>query len=252
MLTFAIMVREASRPRAQKTLDRVLSRAGVGSRTEARGWIREGRVGVNGRVVTDPERWIDPVRDEIAFDGEPIRAAPKTYLLVHKPKAYLTTYRDPRGRKTVYDLLPRRDRYLFPVGRLDLDTSGLLVLTNDSAFAEALTNPEHEVPKTYLVKASKHLTDEQLERLRLGVVLKDGPTRPALVTRRRDTGGRSVFEITITEGRNRQVRRMVEAQGAKVLKLVRIAIGALRIGDLPIGAVRPLRVEEVRRLVSSR
>ncbi len=252
MLTFAIMAPQTSRPRGRKTLDRVLSLAGVGSRTEARRWIRERRVGVNGRLVTDPERWIDPVRDEVALDGEPVRAVPKIYLLVHKPKAYLTTYRDPQGRKTVYDLLPRRDRYLFPVGRLDLDTSGLLVLTNDSAFAEALTNPKHEVPKTYLVKASRHLTDEQLERLRVGLVLKDGPTRPALVTRRGDAGGRSVFEITITEGRNRQVRRMVEAQGAKVLKLVRVAIGILRIGDLPIGATRPLLAEEVRRLVSSR
>jgi len=252
MLTLAIMAPQTSRPRGRKTLDRVLSLAGVGSRTEARRWIQERRVGVNGRVVTDPERWIDPVRDEVALDGGPVRAAPKIYLLVHKPKAYLTTYRDPMGRKTVYDLLPRRDRYLFPVGRLDLDTSGLLVLTNDSAFAEALTNPEHEVPKTYLVKASRHLTDEQLERLRGGLVLKDGPTRPALVNRRGEAGGRSVFEITITEGRNRQVRRMVEAQGAKVLKLVRVAIGDLRIGDLASGAVRPLLAEEVTRLVSPR
>jgi len=251
MLTLAIVAQRTERTRAGKTLDRVLSKAGVGSRTEARLWIAERRVEVNGRVVADPERWIDPERDKVAFDGKPLRAVRKIYLLVHKPKGYLTTYRDPQGRKTVYDLLPQRDRYLFPVGRLDLDTSGLLVMTNDSAFAEALTNPESEVPKTYLVKASKHLTDEQLQQLRTGVTLKDGPTRPALVTRLRDSGGRSAFEITITEGRNRQVRRMVEAQGAKVLKLVRVAIGGLGIGDLPVGATRPLLAEEVRRLVSS-
>jgi len=242
------MAKTTARPVVKKTLDRLLSKAGAGSRTEARRWIRERRVQVNGRVVTDPETWLDPERDRVSLDGKPLRAAGKIYLLLYKPKGYLTTYRDPQGRKTVYDLLPRNDAYVFPVGRLDLDTSGLLVMTNDSAFAEALTNPETEVPKTYLVKASKLLTDEQLAVLRAGLPLKDGPTRPARVTRLRDAGGRTVFEITITEGRNRQVRRMVEALDAKVLKLVRVAIGDLRIGDLPIGTVRPLDAQEIRRL----
>jgi pseudouridine synthase len=239
MLTFVIMA---------KTLDRLLSKAGVGSRTEARRWVAERRVTVNGRVVTDPELWIDPAKDKVVLDGKPLRAAEKIYLLLHKPKGYLTTYRDPQGRTTVFDLLPEGDRYLFPVGRLDLDTSGLLVLTNDSVFAEALTNPDRDVPKTYLVKASKRLTDDQLEHLRQGVTLKDGPTRPARVTRLRDTGGRTVFEITITEGRNRQVRRMVEALGAKVLKLVRVAIGRVRLEDLPPGESRRLRPVELRLL----
>jgi len=233
---------------AARTLDRLLSKAGVGSRTEARRWVAERRVAVNGRVVTDPELWVDPETDKVTLDDHPVRAAEKVYLLVHKPKGYLTTYDDPQKRKTVFDLLPERDRYLFPVGRLDLDTSGLLILTNDSAFAEALTNPENDVPKTYLVKASKLLTDEQLQFLREGVTLKDGPTRPARVTRLRESGGRTVFEITITEGRNRQVRRMVEALGAKVLKLVRIAVGRVGIGDLAPGATRPLTPTELRRL----
>ena len=245
------MAGDVGRIRRARTLDRVLSKAGVGSRTEARRWIAERRVAVNGRVVTDPDRWIDPEKDRVTLDGASLRSARKLYLLVHKPKGYLTTYRDPHGRKTLYDLLPERDRYLFPVGRLDLDTSGLIIMTNDSAFAEALTNPEHEVPKTYLVKASKLLTDYQLAQLRAGVMLKDGPTRPARLTRLRDASGRTVFEITLTEGRNRQVRRMVETQDAKVLKLVRVAIGGLRIGDLPIGSVRPLLAEEVRKLSPS-
>jgi pseudouridine synthase len=236
---------------AQKTLDRILSKAGLGSRTEARRWIASGRVAVNGRTVVDPLRWIDPKRDRVAFDGRPLRSAEKTYLLLYKPKGYLTTYEDPGGRKTVYDLLPR-DRYLFPVGRLDLETSGLLVMTNDSAFAERLTNPLHEVAKTYRVKVSTHLDDEQLQRLRSGVQLPDGPTRPARVVRVREAGGRSVFEITITEGRNRQVRRMVEALDAKVLKLVRVAIGPLRIGDLPIGTLRPLTQAEIRALTGAK
>jgi 23S rRNA pseudouridine2605 synthase len=233
-----------------KTLERVLSKAGIGSRTEARKWISEGRVRVNGHTVTNPDEWIDLQRDRVAFDGKPLRKTEKTYLLLYKPKGYLTTYRDPQGRRTIYDLLPDRDRYLFPVGRLDLDTSGLLILTNDTAFAERLTNPDYKVPKTYLVKASKHLSDEQLDQLRQGIALRDGPTRPARVERIRESGGKTVFEMTISEGRNRQVRRMVEALDAKVLKLVRVAIGMIRIGDLPIGKTRPLTAQEVRALTS--
>ena len=251
MLTFATMARATRRTRARKTLDRVVSRAGIGSRSEARRWIAERRVEVNGLVVTNADRWIDPAVDEVALDCERLRAVPRVYLLLHKPKGYLTTYRDPKGRRTVYDLLPQRDRYLFPVGRLDLDTSGLLVMTNDTSFADTLTNPESGVSKTYRVKASKHLTDDQLDRLRTGIVLGDGKTRPALVTRLPDRGGNTVIEITITEGRNRQVRRMVQALDAKVLKLVRVAIGGVRIRDLPSGTTRSLLPGEVRRLVSS-
>jgi 23S rRNA pseudouridine2605 synthase len=252
MLTFAIMARAPRRTPAKKTLDRVVSKAGVGSRSEARRWILARRVEVNGRVVTSPEHWIDVEKDGIALDGEPLRTVSKVYLLLHKPKGYLTTYRDPQGRRTVYDLLPQRDRFLFPVGRLDLDTSGLLVMTNDSSFAETLTNPEFKVAKTYLVTASRHLKDDELERLGAGVTLRDGPTRPAVVTRLPRRGGKTVFEITITEGRNRQIRRMVEALDAKVLKLVRVAIGGVRIDDLAAGAMRPLLAGEVRRLATPR
>ena len=234
--------------RPLKTLERVVSKAGLGSRTEARKWIGAGRVKVNGKVEGNPNRWIDLERDTVTFDDAPLEKAAPVYLLLHKPPGYLTTYRDPEGRKTIYELLPDRGRYLFPVGRLDLDTSGLLILTNDTAFAERLTNPEYHVPKTYVVKASKHLTDEQLDRLRTGVELRDGLTRPATVTRLRDPGGKTVFEITITEGRNRQVRRMVEALEATVLKLVRVGIGPLRIGEMQVGSVREMTPEEVRQL----
>jgi len=141
-------------------------------------------------------------------------------------------------------LLPDHGQYVFPVGRLDLDTSGLLIMTNDAQFAERMTNPEYHIPKTYLVKASMPLSDEQLDQLRRGLELRDGPTRPAEVTRVNPR----TFEITITEGRNRQVRRMVEAIGAKVEKLTRIAIGALHIGDLAAGSVRELSAEELRAL----
>lgn len=234
--------------RPLKTLERVISKAGLGSRTEARRWVGEGRVKVNGRVEGDPNRWVDLERDRITFDDKPLAQAEAVYLLLYKPTGYLTTYHDPEGRKTIYDLLPERDRYLFPVGRLDLDTSGLLILTNDTAFAERLTNPEYHIPKTYRVKTSRRLADEDLDRLRNGLELRDGPTRPAIVSRLRETGGKTVFEITITEGRNRQVRRMVEALDAKVLKLTRVAIGPIEIGELTSGAIRELTAEEVNAL----
>ena len=230
--------------RPLKTLERVISKAGLGSRSEARSWIGARRVKVNGRVVQDPDAWVDLERDEVTLDDKPVKAAERVYLLLHKPTGYLTTYRDPEGRPTIYDLLPERERYLFPVGRLDLDTSGLLILTNDTQFAERLTNPEYHVPKTYRVKASKPVSDEDLDALRNGIELRDGPTRPARVTRVRA----AVFEITITEGRNRQVRRMVEALGAKVEKLARIAIGPIAIGELAVGEMRELTRDEVRML----
>jgi 16S rRNA U516 pseudouridylate synthase RsuA-like enzyme len=145
-------------------LQRVLAAAGVGPRRACERMIEEGRVKVNGRVEGDPNRWVDLERDAISVDDRPLEKAAPVYLLLHKPAGYLTTYRDPEGRPTIFDLLPDREQYLFPVGRLDLDTSGLLILTNDTAFAERLTNPDYKVPKTYLVKASKYLDDEALAR----------------------------------------------------------------------------------------
>ena len=232
-----------------KTLDRVLSKAGLGSRTDAGEWIRAGRVRVNGKPVRSPDHWVDLDRDRVTLDGQPVRGGAPIYIALYKPKGYLTTWRDPNGRPTVYDLLQDLGQWVVPVGRLDLDTSGLLLLTNDTQFAERLTNPDFKAPKTYLVKASTVLSDEQLEQLRRGVELKDGITRPAEVVRLRDSSKYTHLEITITEGRNRQVRRMLEAVGSKVLKLVRTRIGPLAIGDLPIGKWRRLTKSEVRALL---
>ena len=234
--------------RPLKTLERVLSKAGVGSRVDARSWIHAGRVKVNGRITRNPDQWIDMKRDRVLFDGKPLVARERIYLLLYKPTGYLTTYKDPEGRPTVYDLTADAGTFLSPVGRLDLDTSGLLLMTNDNQFAERVTNPNSHVPKTYLVKASAVLTDTQLQQLRDGIELADGPTRPALVTRLRDSGKYTHFEITLTEGRNRQVRRMVEALDAKVLKLVRVRIGHIAIGRLPIGKWRLLTAAEVASL----
>jgi pseudouridine synthase len=183
----------------------------------------------------------------VTFDGKPLQAAEKVYLLLYKPKGYLTTFKDPEGRPTVYDLIGPK-QWIFPIGRLDQDTSGLLLLTNDSELCDYVARPESHVPKTYLVKASRLITEEELDQLRNGLQLVDGPTRPAVVKRIRDSEKYSFFEITITEGRNRQVRRMVETLRATVLKLVRVGIGDLRIGSLQIGTARPLTEQELKSL----
>jgi pseudouridine synthase len=226
----------------------MLSKAGLGSRTEARSWIGAGRVRVNGRLIQTPDHWVDPERDRITLDGKAVRARKKIYLLLYKPTGYLTTYKDPEGRPTVYDLLEDLGEWVFPVGRLDLDTSGLLLLTNDTQFAERVTNPEYKVAKTYLVKTATRISDEQIDMLRRGVELSDGPTAPAEVKRVRDAGSHTFLEISITEGRNRQVRRMIEALDSRVWKLVRTAIGEIGIGELGIGKYRRLTPAEVAAL----
>ena len=244
-------VPKGSSRRPLKTLERVFSKAGYGSRSEARSWIGTGKVRVNGQIVRNPDHWVDLERDRVTLDGKPLRKPAKTYVLLYKPKGYITTRKDPEGRPTVYDLVSDVGKWLSPVGRLDLDTSGLLLLTNDTAFAEGVMNPEQKVPKTYQVKTTSRLSEEQLQQLRQGVLLCDGPTRPAKVQLLRHSAKYSFVELTITEGRNRQVRRMIEAVGSKVLKLVRTAIGPVRIGDLPIGKWRELTVEEVHKLEGS-
>src|SRR5688572_21645338 len=234
--------------RPLKTLERVLSKAGLGSRVEARRWAHARRVKVNGTVVENPDHWVDLERDEVRFDDKPLKARDLQYVLLYKPAGYLTTYKDPEGRPTVYDLLTDVGTFLSTVGRLDRRTAGLLLMTNDNAFAERVTTPSSHVPKTYLVEASTRLSDAQLEQLRRGVELDDGLTRPADVTRLRDSEKYTHFEITLTEGRNRQVRRMVEAIDSHVLKLVRVAIGTIAIGSLTIGKWRHLTPDEVASL----
>ncbi len=235
--------------RPLKTLERVLSKAGIGSRVEARSWIHAGRVKVNGALIRNPDHWVDMKRDRVQFDGKPLTARERIYLLLYKPTGYLTTYKDPQGRPTVYDLIADVGTFLSPVGRLDLDTSGLLLMTNDNQLAELVTNPQSHVAKTYLVKASILLSDAQLDQLRDGIELTDGVTRPAVVSRVRDSAKYTHFEITLTEGRNRQVRRMVEVLGARVLKLVRVRVGKIGIGTLPIGKWRLLTRSEVASLM---
>jgi len=228
------------------TLDRVLSRFGLASRNEAREAILAGRLKVNGRVVREPERWVQPGRDTFHFDGKRLAQARKIYLLFYKPKGVITSYGDPDGRKTVYDCLGDLKHWVAPVGRLDKDTSGLLLLTNDTEFADFVTNPESGVPKTYLAKLNGLMSDETIARLTAGVEMKRGDfARPDSVRRVEDRGKYTWLEIVLMEGKNREVRRMVEAAGFKVLKLVRTRIGPLTLGSLEVGKWRELKAVEV-------
>lgn len=193
--------------------------------------------------MENPDHWIDFDRDRVEFDGKPLAVRERVYILLNKPAGYITTFKDPDGRPTVYDLIPEIETFVSPVGRLDLETSGLLILTNDTQLAERLTNPDRKVSKTYLVGCADLLTEEALNRLRRGVELTDGRTRPAAVARMSGHG----IEITIAEGRNRQVRRMIEAVGSKALTLERTAIGSLTVGKLKRGEWRMLTPDEIQK-----
>ncbi len=234
------------------TLDRVLSRFGVASRTAAREAIIAGRMKVNGRIVRDPDVWVRPERDIFHFDGRSLRPARRRYLLFYKPKGVITSHGDPGGRRTVYDCLGEERAWVSPVGRLDKDTSGLLLLTNDTEFADLIASPESCIPKTYLVKASGLLGDDVIAKLGAGVEMKRGDrARPRSVRRVEDRGKYTWLEVVLTEGKNREVRRMLEAVGYKVLKLVRIRIGPLTLEGLEVGKWRELAPAEILALKKS-
>jgi 23S rRNA pseudouridine2605 synthase len=227
-----------------------VSKLGLGSRTVAWDWIRAGEVRVDGRVVTDPLTWIDLDRQTVACAEPAAKVEPLTFAL-HKPKAVVTTRSDERGRRTVYDLMPADLPWVFPAGRLDADSEGLLILTNDSALSTRLTEPGHGISKTYHVVVAGRPSAGALDQLRKGVELVDGVTRPAGITVLREAAKTTLLEIVLTEGRNRQIRRMTAAMGNKVKRLVRVAIGAYPLGDLAPGACRRLGAEDVRHLLAT-
>jgi 23S rRNA pseudouridine2605 synthase len=231
------------KPRA--TLDRVLSKAGIASRTTTREWIQQGRVKVNGRVIRNPDHWVESAKDVVHLDGLKVREEKKIYIALNKPTGVVTSFGDNRSRPTVYDHLKDLDRWVFPVGRLDMDTSGLLILTNDTEFGEAMLNPEAKVPKTYYGKVAGMVSLDEYFELGFGLDIGRGErTAPAVVREVRSTDKYTWFELTITEGKNRQVRRMFEATGHAMLKLVRVRIGGLPLGDIPVGKFKILTRKE--------
>jgi 23S rRNA pseudouridine2605 synthase len=223
-------------------LAKYLAHCGVASRRRAEQLIAAGRVTVAGERVTDPARDVDS-ESGVAIDGRPVRPEPREVWMLNKPGGVVSTAREPGRRRAVVDLVdsPRR---LYPVGRLDADSTGLILLTNDGELANRLTHPRYGIERTYRVRLRRPATESQVRRLRRGIELDDGPTRPAKVRR----ASPRVMEVTIAEGRKRQVRRMVEAVGNEVAALKRIRFGPLGLGTLPEGKARKLRPPEVEGL----
>tara|TARA_A100001037_G_scaffold120297_1_gene109534 strand:- start:92 stop:892 length:801 start_codon:yes stop_codon:yes gene_type:complete len=230
----------------KQRLHKILASGGIASLRKSEQLIAEGRVTVNGKTAVIGD-FADPDTDDIVADGNQIAAQQKRYLVLNKPTGYVTTVTDPRGRPTVMDLVDVYER-IYPVGRLDVDTAGLLLLTNDGDFSQKMAHPSYEIEKTYLAELAQPLSEEGQALLERGIKLDDVPTAPAkisIVSRRRRR-----IEITIHEGRNRIVRRMLDSVDAPVVKLRRIRFGTLSLDDLPKGAARDLTFKEVESLMS--
>ena len=242
-------------------LQKVLAAAGIASRRACEVLISEGRVEVNSEIVVEQGRRVDPEHDVIRVDGARIPPPRRhRYLALNKPSGVVATMHDPEGRRTVADLLvepagrrtastsgarPVKNERLFQVGRLDTDTEGLLILTNDGDFAHRLAHPSYQVPKTYVAEVAGLVGEQTLSRLRRGITLDDGPVRPTSVKIVSTAGDKTLLKITIQEGRNRIVRRTMEAVGHPVRRLSRIGIGPVRLGNLKVGKYRDLTSEEL-------
>ena len=228
-------------------INKLIAAAGIASRRDAEDLIREGRVTLNGEIVKDLGRKADPEKDDLRLDGERISGRPARlhYLVLYKPLNCMTTMSDEEGRFCVGDLLRKVDVRLFPAGRLDWDSEGLLLLTNDGEFANCIMHPRYEVPKIYLAKVEGHPTEARLAKLRRGVTLEDGPTLPAKVEIQRKGEQHDWLRITLTEGRNRIVRRMCQRIHHDVIKLKRVGVGPIRLGELKPGEWRKFTKEEM-------
>jgi 23S rRNA pseudouridine2605 synthase len=230
-------------------LQKLIAGTGLASRRKAEALISAGRVTVNGKVVTELGTKVEPGRDHVKVDGKHLSAAqPFVYLMLHKPKNVMSTLDDPGGRTTVKDYLRGVSVRVFPVGRLDFDSEGLMLLTNNGDLAQGLLHPRYHVPKTYLIKVKGVLADDEIRQLERGVKLEDGMTSPAAVKKIKKAEQNSWLEITIREGRKHQVRRMLETVGHPVIKLVRVKMGPLTLGNLAPGEFRFLTDREANAL----
>jgi 23S rRNA pseudouridine2605 synthase len=229
-------------------LQKIIAKAGVCSRRAAEELIATGRVRVNGRVVTELGAKADPQRDRIDVDNRRIQLEDFWYVVLHKPRGYVSTLDDPEGRPTVADLVKDVPVRVHPVGRLDFATSGVLLMTNDGELTNKLTHPRTKAPKKYVVKLDREVSDQDLERWRKGVELEDGPTLPADVYLLRHEAGKAWIAVTLYEGRNQQIRRMAAATGMLAMRLARVEFAGITAADLRPGQWRALTVEELRDL----
>lgn len=233
-------------------MNRYLAMAGVASRRKSDELIAAGRVVVDGAVATAPSTRVRPGRSVVEVDGRPVRAEQRRlYVILNKPKGCVVTASDPQGRKTVFDLLPPLPARVFPVGRLDLNSAGLVLLTNDGDVAERLGHPRYGVERVYRAKVSGGVREATLERLLAGVDLDDGPAQALKARIVKKNEGSTVVDLTVTEGRYHLVRRLLQAVGHPVRRLTRLSMGPLALAGLPLGEARPLTMAEVRNLRSS-
>lgn len=226
-------------------LNKFLSGAGVCARRKVADLLEREELCVNGVRVRNDGFAVDPHRDVITLNGDVLQATPYEYWMLHKPRGYISTVRDTHNRPTALSLIPSRAK-LFPVGRLDQDTSGLILFTNDGDLALYLTHPRYEVPKTYELFVSATVTEHQLEKLRRGVVIDRVRTNPATVTLKKKSPEGAVVELTIREGKKRQIRRMCEKVHLPLMALKRVSVGELALGPLPVGKARNLSAAELR------
>jgi 23S rRNA pseudouridine2605 synthase len=233
-------------------LQKVLADAGVASRRASEGMIVAGRVAVNGTAVTALGTKVDPAQDEVTVDGHPVKARRKLYLALHKPRGYLCTRKDPQERRVVAELLPREWASVFPIGRLDRDSEGLLFLSNDGEFCLRMTHPRYGVRKKYRATVAGRVDNGQLARLRAGVVDHGETLRAEAARILSANASQSVVELELAEGRNREVRRLFAAQGLAVDRLQRTQIGPIKLGELPPGKWRVLSKAELASLAAAR
>lgn len=237
----------------QERLQKLISRSGVASRRKAEELIKQGLVSLNGEIVSELGTKADPERDAIRVQGKRIFGKPgrPVYLMLNKPRGYISSTEDPEGRRKVTDLLGRFRSKVYPVGRLDYNSEGLLLLTNDGDFANRVLSAKSEIPKTYRVKVTRRLSDEQLERFAAGLNIEGRPTAPAKI-RLVKPAENPWYEVTLIEGRNRQLHKMFQRLGCLVEKIKRMRIGPLKLAELPPGQFRELTADEVARLSSPR
>jgi 23S rRNA pseudouridine2605 synthase len=229
----------------QVPLERALSKLGIASRSQTKQWIEAGRIAVNGRIVKDAAFLVVPEKETITIDGKKaVRAADRTIML-NKPRGIVTTKSDEKGRKNIFDLLPAHLQHLHPVGRLDMATTGLLLMTTDTQLSNFLTEPQNEIPRVYVVSVEGNINDEDIRRLSQGVEDKGQLLKPSSITLRKASNKESHLIVELTEGKNREIRRMFEALGSEVTALKRVAFGKLKLGDLAPGQYREITKKEI-------
>ena len=232
--------------RGRVPLERALSKLGLASRSQTRAWILGGRLKVNEKTIRDPRCLVIPEKDKFVLDRKPLQRSGWQTIMLYKPKAFVTTRVDERGRRTVFDLLPEELRHLHPVGRLDMASTGLLLMTNDTRLSSYLADPANAIQRTYAVTVAGRVTQEEVQKAIEGIYDQGELLKPSKVTLRKTSNKESHLIIELTEGKNREIRRLFKSIGHKVTHLKRIAFGPLRLGDLHPGQFRHLTQKEIR------